>query len=176
MESNDRAATCHRRDPSKLAVAAPARHSTRQISEVLERINWLRSLDVQKYLGAPPDLIIARRYARRLAARPPSAGAKIEEPARAVEVACFLRYCLLTATDQLILMIQRRVADLWRQAAGSVGGTANWADLYRSLLNELANMSTEGGIPDSDLRARLAALVAIHVHQPTVLCSMTTKT
>ena len=67
--------------------AAPARHSTRQISEVLERINWLRSLDVHKYLGALPDLIV-RRYARRLASRPPSAGAKIKEPARTVEVAC----------------------------------------------------------------------------------------
>lgn len=141
--------------------AAPARHSTRQISEVLERINWLRSLDVHKYLSALPDFIV-RRYARRLASRPPSAGAKIKEPARTVEVACFLRYCLLTATDQLILMVQRRVADLWRQAAGSVGDTVNWADLYRSLLNELTSMSSEGGIPDSDLRARLAALVASH--------------
>ena len=45
--------------------AAPARRSTRQISEVLERINGLRSLDVHKYLGALPDLI-ARRYARRV--------------------------------------------------------------------------------------------------------------
>jgi hypothetical protein len=141
--------------------AAPTRHSTRQISEVLERINWLRSLDVHKYLSALPDLIV-RRFARRLASRPPSAGAKIKEPVRTVEVACFLRYCLLTATDQLILMVQRRVADLWRQAAGSVGDTANWADLYRSLLNELENMSTEGGIPDSELRAGLAALVASH--------------
>ena len=29
----------------------------------------------------------------------------------------FLRYCLFTTTDQLILMVQRRIADLWRQAA-----------------------------------------------------------
>src|SRR5207253_1429692 len=99
--------------------AAPARHSTRQISEVLERTNWLYGLDVHKCLGTLPDLIV-RRYARRLASRPPSAGAKIKEPARTVEVACFLRYCLLTATDQLILMVQRRVADLWRHAAAGV--------------------------------------------------------
>lgn len=141
--------------------AAPARHSTRQISEVLERITWLYGLDVHKFLGTLPDLIV-RRYARRLASRPPSAGAKIREPARTVEVACFLRYCLLTATDQLILMVQRRVADLWRQAAASVGDTVNWADLYRSLLSELTSMSAEGGIPDSELRAGLAALVSSH--------------
>lgn len=81
--------------------AAPAKHSTRQISEVIERIELLYALDVHKYLGNLPDLIV-RRYARRLAPRPPSAGAKIKEPARTVEVACFLRYCLLSATDQLI--------------------------------------------------------------------------
>ena len=36
-------------------------------------------------------------------ARPPSVGARIKEPRRTLEVACFLRYCLLTATDQGIL-------------------------------------------------------------------------
>src|SRR5256885_5478511 len=38
-------------------------------------------------------------------------------------VACFLRYCLFTTTDQLILMVQRRIADLWRQAAADVPAT-----------------------------------------------------
>lgn len=86
--------------------AAPAKHSTRQISEVLERIDLLYGLEVHKHLGNIPDLIL-RRYARRPASRPPSASAKIKEPARTVEVACFLRYCLFAATDQLILMVQR---------------------------------------------------------------------
>lgn len=106
-----------------------------------------------------PDLIL-RRYARRLASRSPSAGAKIKEPARTVEVACFLRYCLLSATDQLILMVLRRINDLWRQAAAGVPGTVNWADLYQTLLTELAGLSVEGAVPDSELRARLEALVS----------------
>lgn len=138
--------------------AAPAKHSTRQISEVLERIELLYGLDVHKFMGKLPELIV-RRYARRLASRPPSAGAKIKEPARSVEVACFLRYCLLTATDQLILMVQRRVADLWRQAAGNVGDTVNWAELYQSLLHELVSLSAESAVPDAELRAKLEALV-----------------
>lgn len=138
--------------------AAPAKHSTRQISEVLERIELLYGLDVHKFMGKLPDLIV-RRYARRLASRPPSAGAKIKEPARSVEVACFLRYCLLTATDQLILMVQRRAADLWRQAAGNVGDTVNWAELYQSLLRELVSLSAESAVPDAELRTSLEALV-----------------
>ena len=134
--------------------APPAKHSTRQISKVLERIDWLYGQEVHKSLGKLPDLLV-RRYARRMASRPPSAGAKIKEPARTVEVACFLRYCLLSATDQLILMLQRRVADLWRQAGASLGDTVNWAELYQSLLGELAGLCAQGaidlhvGLPDA---------------------------
>ena len=138
--------------------AAPAKHSTRQISEVLERIDLLYTLDVHKHLADIPDLIL-RRYARRLVSRPPSAGAKIKEPARTVEVACFLRYCLFTTTDQLILMVQRRIADLWRQAAADVPATVNWAAMYKTLLGELVALSAQGAVPDAELRARLEALI-----------------
>ncbi|MDS9446973.1 Tn3-like element IS1071 family transposase, partial [Pseudomonas aeruginosa] len=136
----------------------PAKHSTRQISEVLERIDLLYTLDVHKHLADIPDLIL-RRYARRLVSRPPSAGAKIKEPARTVEVACFLRYCLFTTTDQLILMVQRRIADLWRQAAADVPATVNWAAMYKTLLGELVALSAQGAVPDAELRARLEALI-----------------
>ena len=40
--------------------AAPAKHSTRQISEVLERIDLLYALDVHKHPAAIPDLILRR--------------------------------------------------------------------------------------------------------------------
>ncbi|WP_137922636.1 Tn3-like element IS1071 family transposase, partial [Hydrogenophaga sp. 2FB] len=129
-----------------------------QISEVLERIDLLYTLDVHKHLADIPDLIL-RRYARRLVSRPPSAGAKIKEPARTVEVACFLRYCLFTTTDQLILMVQRRIADLWRQAAADVPATVNWAAMYKTLLGELVALSAQGAVPDAELRARLEALI-----------------
>ncbi|WP_251877808.1 Tn3-like element IS1071 family transposase [Achromobacter sp. Marseille-Q4954] len=138
--------------------AAPAKHAARQISEVLERIDLLYTLDVHKHLADIPDLIL-RRYARRLVSRPPSAGAKIKEPARTVEVACFLRYCLFTTTDQLILMVQRRIADLWRQAAADVPATVNWAAMYKTLLGELVALSAQGAVPDAELRARLEALI-----------------
>jgi len=55
----------------------------------------------------------SRRSPRFGAVSPPSASARIKGT-RTVEAACFLRYCLLAATDQLILMVRRRVAELWR--------------------------------------------------------------
>ena len=99
--------------------AAPAKHSTRQIDAVLARIELLYRLGVDRHLSDVPEAIL-RRYARRLAGRPPSVGARIAEPARTLELACFLRYCLLFTTDQLLLMVQRRVAELWRIAGTGV--------------------------------------------------------
>lgn len=138
--------------------SAPAKLSTRQISEVLERIDLLYALEVHKHLTDIPDLIL-RRYARRLASRPSSAGVKIKEPARTVEVACLLRYCLFATTDQLILMVQRRIAVLWRQDAAELPATVNWAVIYKTLLGELEALSAKGAVPDAELRARLESLV-----------------
>src|SRR3954452_21547846 len=56
--------------------AAPAKHSTRQISEVLERIKYLYELDVHRHLDDIPDALL-RRYARRLTARKPAVSARI---------------------------------------------------------------------------------------------------
>ena len=138
---------------------APAKHSTVQITQVFERICLLYSLDVHKHLGTLSDLIV-RRYARQLANRPPSVGARIKEPRRTVEVACFLRYCLFTTTDQAILMIQRRVTDLWRMAREEVPDTVNWADMYKKLLADLAVLAAEDKLAEGELRIRVVELVA----------------
>ncbi|MFO6089351.1 Tn3-like element IS1071 family transposase, partial [Pseudomonas aeruginosa] len=59
----------------------------------------------------------------------------------------------------LILMVQRRIADLWRQAAADVPATVNWAAMYKTLLGELVALSAQGAVPDAELRARLEALI-----------------
>ncbi len=136
---------------------APAKHSTVQIAQVFERIDLLYSLDVHKHLGDLSDLIV-RRYARQLANRPPSVGARIKEPRRTVEVACFLRYCLFTTTDQAILMIQRRVTDLWRMAREEVPDTVNWAALYKKLATDLTGLAAQGELAEGQLRLRVVEL------------------
>jgi len=139
---------------------APAKHSTVQIAQVFERIDLLYSLNVHTHLGNLSDLIV-RRYARQLANRPPSVGARIKEPRRTVEVACFLRYCLFTTTDQAILMIQRRVTDLWRLAREEVPDTVNWAVLYKKLVTDLAALTAQGELADDQLRLRVVELVQL---------------
>jgi hypothetical protein len=145
--------------------AAPAKHSTRQINEMHERIELLVELGVDRVL-VDLNAALVRRLARRLAARSPSVSARIKDPARTVEVVCFLRHCLLTASDQLILMVQRRVVDLWRQCAEGVQSPVDWAARYRQLLADLARLSVEDAVPDAELRSRLMELVSTEHSQP----------
>ena len=140
--------------------AAPAKHSTRQIDSLLERIDCAYRLGVDRQLTDMPDAIL-RRYARRLAGRPPAVGARIGEPARMIEVACFLRYCLLATTDHLLLMFRRRVAELWRRA-GVEGAFTDWARLYRDLLGEMGALATDRNLPCEVLRDHLVVLIEAH--------------
>ena len=56
-------------------------------------------------------------------------------------------------------MVQRWIADLWRQAEAQVPATVNWAAMYKTLLNELEALSAKGAVPDAALRTRLQALI-----------------
>lgn len=142
--------------------AAPAKHSTRQIEEVLERIEVLYRLGVDRHLIDVPDVIL-RRYARRLASRPPAVGARIAEPARTIEVACFLRYCLLATTDHLLFMVRRRVAELWRLAGlGVEAALTDWVRMYQDLLVELGTLATDRDLSSDALREQLVAPVEAH--------------
>jgi TnpA family transposase len=142
--------------------AAPAKHSTRQIDSLLERIDCLYRLGVDHQLTDLPDAIL-RRYARRLASRPPAVGARIGEPVRTIEVACFLRYCLLASTDHLLLMVRRRVAELWRLASVGVDAQlTDWARLYRDLLGQLGTLATDRALSSEALREHLMALIEAH--------------
>ena len=142
--------------------AAPAKHSSRQIEEVIERIEQLTGLGVDRHLTDLPDAIV-RRYARRLAGRAPAVAARIAEPARTIEVACFLRYCLLTTTDHLLLMVRRRVADLWRTVAVEVDAKwSDWARLYQELLGDLGSLASNPSLSSEAIRDRLLALLQTH--------------
>ena len=141
--------------------AAPAKQSARQIEEMLERIEFLRTLEVHQHLADVPHALL-RRYARRLTARKPSLGARIKEPARSIEVACFLRYCLLSATDQLILMVRRRIAELWRKAAEAIPEAVDWKARYGELVGEIEQLTQTEQVLPTQLLDQLKTLLDKH--------------
>lgn len=139
--------------------APPAKHSSRQIEQMRARYDMLCSVGVDRYLAGVSDVLL-RRYARRLGNRPPSVGARIEEPERTIEVACFLRYCLLLVTDQLLLMVRRRVAELWRLADAEVDPRRNaWEGLYRELEGAVIAALSDRSLTIDEVRGRLVGLL-----------------
>ncbi len=78
-------------------------------------------------------------------------------------MACFLRHCLLVSTDRLLLMVRRRVADLWRIAAVGVDAKlTDWARLYQELLGELARLVSDPGVSSETMREQLLSLIQAH--------------
>jgi TnpA family transposase len=142
--------------------APPAKHSSRQIDQVLERIELLTSMKVDQHLAELPESIV-RRYARRLANRAPAVAARIAEPTRTIEVACFLRYSLMMSTDHLLWMVRRRVADLWRKAAEKADAQrVNYERLYRELLGGLSTLASDGTLSAAELQQKLNTLLVAH--------------
>jgi hypothetical protein len=87
----------------------------------------------------------------------------IQEPARSIETASFLRYCLLTATDRLLMMVRRQVADLWRRAAiGASATQGDWALLYQELLAALGAIVADPAAGDEGILGQLQSLLAAH--------------
>jgi len=74
-----------------------------------------------------------------------------------------LRHCLLTQTDHLLLMVRRRVADLWRTTAGGVDAKlSDSARLYQELLGELGSLAGDPELSSDALREQLVALLQAH--------------
>jgi TnpA family transposase len=145
--------------------AAPAKHSTRQITGVLERIGVLTRLGVSAHLTTVPDAVLGR-YARRLASRAPAVAARVAEPARTIEVACFLRYTLLRTTDRLLLMVRRQVADMWGAAAEGIDANlSELAQRYQQLLGEVGTLADSTDLSGEQVRERLRSLLQVHRDQ-----------
>jgi hypothetical protein len=90
----------------------------------------------------------------------------IREPVRTIEVAYFLRYCLLIGTDRVLLMVRRRVADLWRRATKDANQVLiHWADLYRELLASIGALASDTAVADGEIRGRLRSLVTAHLQR-----------
>ena len=66
-------------------------------------------------------------------------------------------------TDRLLLMVRRRVADLWLHATTDANRVlSHWADLYRELLTSVAALASDTTVADTEVRDRLRSLVAEH--------------
>ncbi|MGF6600789.1 hypothetical protein P3T23_005528 [Paraburkholderia sp. GAS448] len=96
--------------------AVPSSKSIKGLGEQIEKIGFLKDLGADRIVL--PDLRLAgiEHFARRLISRKPSALARIKDPHRTIEVACFLRLTLLRLTDASLTLLDHQIASRWRGA------------------------------------------------------------
>ena len=139
--------------------AAPRKHSTRQMSELFQKIDHLRNMGVHESWPALLNDATVRRYGRRCANRPPSAGKRITSTRRPLEVGCFLRYALCTTSDQLLLMLRRWIRQMVNTAARAT--EPKYADSQtrlRELAQSVRDLATNTALDPEALKGDLITL------------------
>ena len=96
------------------------KHSPTSITEVTDKISYLKELGVDTWSLSSISNARLRAYAQAIANRPPAESRRRVEETQALETICFLRVTLLELTDTLMYMTGRRVNDLVRHASNRV--------------------------------------------------------
>jgi len=92
--------------------------------------------------------------------RKPAALARIKDPHRTIEVACFLRVTLLRLMDGNLTLLDHQISALWRGARERVEETqATRLRRFRRLLGDLAGLADDETLAAAELRERLKRLI-----------------
>ena len=141
--------------------AVPSSKGAKGLEEQIEKVGFLKELAANRLVL--PDLPLAglEHFAKRLMSRKPAALARIKDPHRTIEVACFLRLTLLRVTDASLTLLDHRIAALWRDARERAAeARASRLRRFRQLLGDLAGLAGDETLEVAELRSRLRGLIA----------------
>ena len=139
----------------------PSSRTAKGLAEQIEKVEFLKELGADRLLL--PDLPLAglEYFARRMMSRKPIALARIRDPHRTIEVACFLRLTLLRLMDGNLTLLDHQIAAQWRGARERVEETqAARLRRFRRLLADLAGLADDEALGAAELRSRLKRLIA----------------
>lgn len=94
----------------------PKRGVRKGLGNQFEKHQFLRTLGVHEYALAMP-LEKQRFYAHQIRSRRPALIRQLAEPARTLQVACFMRTALTRATDSIVVQSGQRTLDITRHAS-----------------------------------------------------------
>lgn len=140
--------------------APPRKQSTVQINEVLEKIDHVRAMGLADHWPEQVNDATVRHYARRCAQRSPSQSKRITSTRRTLETACFLRYALCTASDQLLLMLRRWIRATTNEASRETAPSAtDVQSKFREFALNVKGLATQSDLSHEDLKTKLCDLV-----------------
>ena len=94
--------------------------------------------------------------------RKPAALARIKDPHRTIEVACFLRLTLLRLTDASLTLLDHQISALWRGARERAWKLRRRADCAGSAICSAISRASPGDetLDAAEMRTRLRGLIS----------------
>lgn len=137
----------------------PRSRKASAVMEQIARVELLKELGAEQ-LDLGISLAALTHYARPLQYRKPSKLHQVRNEVLEIEIACFLRLQLLRHSDTAADLIDRRIADLWRQAKDRVEERqGDELRRYRRLVMTLQSLAADGQLPAEDFRERVRELL-----------------
>ncbi|MBC3917094.1 Tn3 family transposase [Undibacterium sp. CY18W] len=140
---------------------APKRHSPSTFSTTLDKIKFLKDLEVDLWKFDDIPLEKQRGYAQQMQARRPSKSKELKTSALAIELVFFLRITLLELTDSAIYQSGRRYADLLRRAySNTQAKQARNSVTYRERLVSIKAVCDDKELSDKEFREKISEMIS----------------
>ena len=141
--------------------AVPSSKGPTSLEAQIEKVGFLKELGADRLVFSDLPLVGLKHFARRMMSRKPAALARIKDPHRTIEIACFLRLRLLQLTDASLTLLDHQIAAQWRGARERVAAVqASRLRRFHRLLGDLASLADDEALGAGDLRSRLRDLIA----------------
>ena len=138
----------------------PPRRKLKGLKEQLEKVDFLKVLQVDAYALTDLRLERQRDYARSMRRRRPTRFRALKDPRRTLEMVCFLRITLLQTTDValsladlLILALYARTVKEVREAEVRVART------FKPALREIRRLLDDSSLSNETLRQSILAVM-----------------
>ena len=141
--------------------SVPSGKGPTSLEEQIEKVGFLKQLGADRLALSDLPLVGLKHFARRMMSRKAAALARIKDPHRTIEIACFLRLGLLQLSDASLTLLDHQIAAQWRGARERVAAVqASRLRRFHRLLGDLAGLADDEALGAGDLRVRLRDLIA----------------
>ncbi|MGH7088524.1 MAG: DUF4158 domain-containing protein [Stellaceae bacterium] len=141
--------------------AVPAGKGPTSLETQIAKVGFLKELGANRLGLSDLPLAGLQHFARRMMGRKAAALARLKDPHRTIEVACFLRLRLRQLTDASLTLLDHRIAAHWRGARERVAVVqASRLRRLQRLLGDLAALAEDEALGAGELRSRLRTLIA----------------
>ncbi len=140
-------------------VEPPRRGTRTTLTERVARIDYLKSLQVDRFPLKEVPLLKIRRHAEEIIRLRPAKFRELQDPVRTLRLVCFLKWTLMQITDTALLMAGRQIARLWREAYDkALLLEAQGAVSAREMLTHIFALADDGSLSDTQFRESVRAL------------------